>query len=212
MILIGQFDSPFVRRVAVAMNVYGMAYEHRPLSTFRDADELAGFNALRRVPALVLADGEVLVESTAIIDHLDHVASPGAALIPAAGDVRRGVLRVTALACGACDKMVSLVYEHLLHDVVSVAWIDRCERQVNDVLDHLEAEFSMRQSEFWFGNTLTHADVAVTCAMRFIKEAHEGRFDTSRWPSLTTLAETCETMKVFATAVQPFIPPPSRSS
>jgi glutathione S-transferase len=29
MILIGQYDSPFVRRVAIAMNLYAIAYEHR---------------------------------------------------------------------------------------------------------------------------------------------------------------------------------------
>ena len=55
MILIGQYDSPFVRRVAIAMRLYGLAYEHRPWSTFGDADKLAAFNPLRRVPTLVLA-------------------------------------------------------------------------------------------------------------------------------------------------------------
>jgi glutathione S-transferase len=61
MILIGQFDSPFVRRVAIAMRLYGIAFEHKPWSTFGDADKIAAYNPLRRVPTLVLEIGRAHV-------------------------------------------------------------------------------------------------------------------------------------------------------
>jgi hypothetical protein len=73
MFLIGQYDSPFVRRVAIAMRLYGIAFEHRPWSTFGDADKIAPYNPLRRVPTLVLDDGEALIESAMILDHLDDL-------------------------------------------------------------------------------------------------------------------------------------------
>src|SRR5215210_771936 len=76
LILIGQYDSPFVRRVGIALRLYGHAYEHRPWSTFGDADRIAVLNPLQRVPTLVLDDGEVLIESGAILDHLDELAGP----------------------------------------------------------------------------------------------------------------------------------------
>ena len=94
MILIGQYDSPFVRRVAVALRLYGMAYEHRPWSVFSDAAEVARFNPLKRVPTLVLADGEALIESGAILDHLDEVAGPDRALIARQGPDRRRALKL----------------------------------------------------------------------------------------------------------------------
>ena len=72
MILIGQYDSPFVRRVAIALRMYGLPFEHRPWSTFGDADKLAPFNPLRRVPTLVLDSGEALIESAAMLDYLDQ--------------------------------------------------------------------------------------------------------------------------------------------
>ncbi|MES2750531.1 MAG: glutathione S-transferase family protein, partial [Pseudomonadota bacterium] len=65
MILIGQYDSPFVRRVALAMHFYGIPYDHKPWSTFGDGAKIAIYNPLMRVPTLVLDDGEVLIESTA---------------------------------------------------------------------------------------------------------------------------------------------------
>ena len=89
MILIGQYDSPFVRRVAIALRLYGFAFEHRPWSTFGDADKIAAFNPLRRVPTLVLDGGEVLIESTAILDYLDELVGPDKAMIAESGPARR---------------------------------------------------------------------------------------------------------------------------
>ena len=73
MFLIGQYDSPFVRRVAIAMRLYGFAFDHRPWSTFGDADKIAPYNPLRRVPTLVLDYGEALIESHIILDYLDEL-------------------------------------------------------------------------------------------------------------------------------------------
>ena len=58
MILIGQFDSPFARRVGIAMRLYGLSFEHRPWSVFGDAEKIAQYNPLMRVPTLVMENGE----------------------------------------------------------------------------------------------------------------------------------------------------------
>ena len=74
MILIGQYDSPFVRRVAIAMRLYGLSFEHRPWSVFGDAEKIAQYNPLMRVPTLVMGNGETLIESHAILDlSLIHI-------------------------------------------------------------------------------------------------------------------------------------------
>ena len=112
MILIGQYDSPFVRRVAIAMTLYGMAYEHRTWSVFGDAERLGEINPLRRVPTLVCDDGVALLESHLILDYLDELAGPDCALIAASGLARRDALRICALACGIADKAVSLLEDN----------------------------------------------------------------------------------------------------
>jgi glutathione S-transferase len=40
-LLIGQFDSPFTRRVGIMMRLYEIPFEHRPWSTFANAEQLA---------------------------------------------------------------------------------------------------------------------------------------------------------------------------
>src|SRR6266581_5932234 len=113
MILIGQYDSPFVRRVAIALDLYGLAFEHRPWSTFSDGDKIAVFNPLRRVPTLVPDDGEPLIDSFVILDWLDEQVGSERALIAADGQARRAALQVCALATGLADKAVSLLYERI---------------------------------------------------------------------------------------------------
>jgi glutathione S-transferase len=162
MILIGQYDSPFVRRVAVALHLYGRKYEHQPWSTFADADDIATYNPLRRAPALVLDDGEVLIESAVILDHLDELAGPENALLPSKGPERRAALKICALATGLCDKMVALVYERLLHEQPSEAWSARCQGQITAALDALEARKARHSTPYWFGDRIGHADIAVT--------------------------------------------------
>jgi drug/metabolite transporter (DMT)-like permease len=78
MILIGMFDSPFVRRVAVTMNLLKIPFEHRNWSVGKDFDRIREFNPLGRVPTLVLDDGESLIESAAILDYLDDLVIPAA--------------------------------------------------------------------------------------------------------------------------------------
>ncbi len=207
MILIGQFNSPFVRRVAIALRLYDLPFEHRPWSTFGDADKIAPYNPLRRVPTLVLDDGEVLIESTAILDHLDETVGPSRAMIAENGPRRREALKVCALATGLGDKAVSLVYERLLHREKSEVWMKRCEIQIAGVLDALEANRAGRSSTFWFGDKIGHADIAVACVIRFTREAHPAVFDVRRWPALAAHAERCEALPPFQEIAQPFSAP-----
>jgi len=213
MILIGQFDSPFVRRVAVAMRLYGMPFEHRPWSVFADAEKIAQYNPLMRAPTLVLDDGpnggEVLIESHAILDALDQMAiqklGPGKAMMPASGELRRQAQKVCALATGMADKAVSLAYERHVHRRESVHWVERCLSQIAGVLSELEASRARHKTEWWFGPSIGHADIVVGTSLRFLGDAHAGLFDLSEgWPLLAAHAAGCESLPAFRETQQPF--------
>jgi glutathione S-transferase len=207
MILIGQYDSPFVRRVAIALRLYGLPFEHRPWSTFGDAEKIAPYNPLRRVPTLVLDGGEALIESTAILDYLDELVGPEKAMIAERGPERRRSLRICALATGLADKAVSLLYERVLRKDQSKVWVERCEAQIGGVLEVLEKERAAIATPYWFGQRIGHADVAVACVLRFTREAHPALFDRARYPALTAHADACEALPAFAEIVQPLKPP-----
>lgn len=207
MFLIGQYDSPFVRRVAIALRLYGLAFEHRPWSTFGDADKIAVYNPLRRVPTLVLDDGEALIESMFILDHLDELVGPDKAMLPRSGAERRKQLRICALASGLGDKAVSLLYERVLRKEQLALWVERCQAQIADVLGVLEAERAKVTTPYWLGERIGHADIVVACVVRFTREAHPQLFDATRYPALAAHAERCEALAPFEEIVQPLAPP-----
>ena len=207
MILIGQYDSPFVRRVAIALRLYNLPFEHRPWSTFGEGDKIAPFNPLRRVPTLVLDGGEALIESTAILDTLDELVGHEKAMIAARGPERRHALKLCALATGLGDKGVSLLYERVLRKDQSKIWVERCETQIGGVLDVLETERAAIASPFWFGERINHADIAVACVLRFTGEAHPGLFGDARYPALAAHAARCEALQSFGEFVQKLSPP-----
>jgi glutathione S-transferase len=203
MILVGQYDSPFVRRVAVALQYYRVAYDHRPWSVWADRDKLAELNPLCRVPTLLLDDGTCLMESTAILDTLDELVGRDKALIASSGVTRRAVLRVCALATGIADKAVSLFYEPMLRDAPSEAWMERCRGQITGALALLEGERAAASGRFWFDSRLSHADIAVTCMLRFTREAHPKLLATGTFPALETHAAHFEAEPEFQAVVQP---------
>jgi glutathione S-transferase len=206
MILIGQYDSPFVRRTAIALRLYGLPFEHGPWSTFGEADKIAPYNPLRRVPTLVLDGGETLIESFAILDYLDELVGPDKAMLARSGPERRRQLKICALATGLADKAVSLVYERVLRKDQLKLWVERCEAQIGGVLAVLEKERVAVTTPWWFGERIGHADIAVACALRFIGEAHPSLFD-ARYPALQAHAEACEALPPFQEIVQSLAPP-----
>jgi glutathione S-transferase len=207
MFLIGQYDSPFVRRVAIAMRLYGITFDHKPWSTFGDADKIAPYNPLRRVPTLVLDSGESLIESHIILDYLDELVGEERAMIPPHGAERRRHLRICALATGLGDKSVSLVYESVLRKEQLKLWVERCEAQVSGALDVLEQERAAVKTPYWFGERIGHSDIAVACVLRFTTEAHPHLYNEARYPALAGHASACEALPPFREIVQPLAPP-----
>ncbi len=207
MILIGQYDSSFVRRCAIAMRIYNLNFSHEPWSTFGDADKIRDYNPLTRVPTLVLDNGDVLNDSYSIIDYIDSIAPHGKLLMPKLEPERHQVMAVMSLATGLADKVVALFYELRLHEHPSDLLITRSRKQITHALNALEADRALRDTDYWFGDRITHADIAVACTMRHLGESHPDILVSTPTHALNAHCAKMEAMPVFKEIFQPFIPP-----
>ena len=208
MILIGMYDSSYTRRVAIAMSLYDMPFEHRSWSVGRDFDRIRQYNPLGRAPTLVLDDGEVLTESAMMLDYLDDVVGSQRALMPATGIARRDAQRLIALATGAIDKAVLIVLERIFRPVGmhSEAWLSRCCTQVGGALGELDKACAARAGHDWLvGDAMTHADIAVACYTTHLRESLP--LDLSPWPALREHVDRCEALPVFRRHYIPFDAP-----
>ena len=207
MLLIGMFDSPFVRRVAISMRLLELPFEHRSWSVGIAFDAIRRYNPLGRVPTLVLDDGESLIESAAILDYLDDRAGPTRALLPATGAQRRRALQLMAVAIGAAEKGVLQLYEQAFrppekrHD----GWVARCRSQSDAALDLLEHEAAASNDAWFVGDRLTQADITVACVATFLGDALA--LDPAQRPALMRRVAACEALPVFRETRLPFAAP-----
>ena len=180
MLLIGRDLSPFVRRTAITLLELGLSFERRKLAAQPDAEEVSRFNPLRRVPALQLDDGEVIVDSNAITDFaLDHAGAQGGEtaalaqqLLPATGLPRRHVLQVVGLAVGVMEKGVACSYEVRQRPVEKVhqPWLKNITDQTGKGLRALESLAADAQNAGWAwlcGDDLSLADICAVVAYDF---------------------------------------------
>ncbi|MBV6416608.1 MAG: hypothetical protein CMLOHMNK_01216 [Steroidobacteraceae bacterium] len=208
--LIGMLDSPFVRRVAIALDLYHLAFERLDWSVGRDFTSIRRFSPLGRVPALVLDDGEVLVESGAILDHLDEQVGPAASLLPARGAGRRRALQLIALAVGAAEKGREQIYEGAFrppekrHD----PWLERCRAQMLGALAELDRACAARGEAQWLvGERMTHADIAAAVITTFLIDSPAVALDAAAFPDLRAHCVRCESLAAFRATHVPWFAP-----
>ncbi len=206
MILIGQYDSPYVRRVGIALTLYRLPFEHRPWSVFSDAEQVRAFNPVMKVPVLVLEEGDVIVESHMMLDYLDGLMPEAERLFPLRELERHRALKIASLGMGLADKSVNLFYERRLHETVSDMWADRCERQIRSVAAALEKDCP-EAGAHWLGPKLGHADIAVGVAVRFSRDTLPGVLQASEFPRLFAYADALEELDVFREISQVFVAP-----
>jgi glutathione S-transferase len=199
--LIGMLDSPYVRRVAISLQLLRLPFEHRSISVFRTFDQFREINPVVRAPSLVCDDGTVLMDSSLIIDYAEALAAPRKSLMPTGVPDRQHALRVLGLALAACEKCVSIIYERKVRppEKLHEPWVARVTGQLLAAYDELEAEL-VRRPLAATSETIDQAGVTTAVTWHFTQSALPEVVDASRYPALCEFSSRAEALAEFRAA------------
>ena len=109
--------SPFARKVRIAAIELGLIdrIELVPATVVPGTpnDEYSQINPVKKLPALILDNGDVIADSYVIVEYLDELAG-GGKLVPASGAARWKVKSDHSLLQGMLDSMLLCRYEKLV--------------------------------------------------------------------------------------------------
>ena len=190
--LIGMLDSPYVRRVAISLDLYGVDFEHQSLSVFSTFAEFSQINPVVKAPTLVLDDGTVLMDSSLILDYLENLAPADKKLLPQAPAARAHDLQLLGLALAACEKSVQIVYEHNLRpaEKLHAPWLDRISGQ-------LLAAYSLLEKQLGDSDALDQATLTAAVAWSFSQYTVASVVKADAFPNLKRLAGRLEQHPAF---------------
>lgn len=183
--IIGNYVSPYVRKVLVALETKGVPYEIDPITPFLGNEDFGAVSPLRRIPVLI--DGELtLCDSTVICEYIEETY-PEPALLPKApadrararwieeyADTRMGDLLIWRLFFqkGVGPRVFGLETDEAL--------VSRTiDTDLPAMMDYLEGQAPA--DGYLFGDQPSYADIAVACPFKNGAMVR-WRPDAGRWP------------------------------
>jgi len=196
--IVGMLDSPFVRRLAITMRMLGIEYEHESMSVLAGYQSFKDVNPLAKVPTLIFDDGEMMIESSLIINQIE--AMVGRSLMPEGLDNQRRAYQVIAVALTGMEKVAHRIYETEMRpeEYQYEPWLDRILEQIAVAFDWLEATVAGIDDGPWiFGENISQADISTAVAWRFLQLKAPGEARVKERPALMEFGEKAEALPEF---------------
>jgi maleylacetoacetate isomerase len=200
--LYSYFRSSAAYRVRIALNLKAIPYETIPVHLIKDgghqhAPQFAAVNPQKRVPALALEGGEVLLQSLAILEYLDEV-HPEPPLLPREAIERARVRAVAQII--ACD----------IHPLNNVGPLNYLRSAVKADQEAVRAwyrhwitigfeavEALIRPGPYAFGPAVGLADI---CLVPQVANARRFKVPLERFPNIIAAVAAAEELSAFAAA------------
>jgi maleylacetoacetate isomerase len=197
--LYSYFRSSAAFRARIALNLKRLDYATAPVHLTKDGGhqfkpEFRAVNPQKRVPALELSNGDVLLQSLALIEYLDEV-HPQPPLLPA-DPVARAEVRAVAqiIACDIHPLNNTSVLNYLRHqmsqDKAAVqAWYEHW------IIEGFEAvEALIKPGPYAFGAHVTVADI---CIVPQVANARRLNVPLERFPQIVAVDAACLRLPAF---------------
>lgn len=197
--LYSYFRSSAAYRVRIALNLKGIAYDTIPIHLIKDGGrhrqaEYRAVNPQMRVPTLIAPNGDVLVQSLAIIEYLEEI-KPDPPLLPKDPIARAHVRALADIV--ACDihpmnNLGPLRYlKHQMHQEQPAidAWYHHW------VIDGFTAlETLVRPGPYSFGADVTLADVFL---IPQVANARRLKVPLEAFPNIVGIEAACLKLSAF---------------
>jgi glutathione S-transferase len=194
-------DSPYVRRVAISFQLLGIPFEHQSLSVFRTFDQFRKINPVVKAPTLVCDDGEVLMDSTLILEYGEAIAQKGRALMPKDRRAFQHAIHIIGLALAATEKSVQIVYEHNTRppEKKHVPWLERVTGQTLAAYQVLESDLQ-QQPLAATSRAIDQAGITAAIAWEFTQKMIPDVVPAAKFPALQAHSRACENLPEFRAA------------
>jgi glutathione S-transferase len=197
--VVGNYLSPYVRKVLACLELKGLDYEIDPITPFIADDRFSALSPLRRIPVLI--DGDlVLNDSSVICQYLeDRFAQPSFYPVDAADRAKARWIEEycdTHLASVLVWKLFyqKVVRRHVFQEEPDEAMVKHArEVEIPAALDYLE---SCAPAEGFLFGALSIADISIASYFRtasFVRYA----IDADRWPRMAALVARVQTLSSF---------------
>jgi glutathione S-transferase len=196
--------SPFARKVRIAAIELGLIdkIEFVPATVVPGTpnDEYSRINPLKKLPALILDNGDVILDSYVITEYLDELAG-GGKLIPASGAMRWRVKSEHSLLQGMLDSMLLCRYERMVRPqgLQWQAWSDDHWNRAWSGMAHFEKHPDV------LSRPLDVAQIGLVCVLGYA----DFRFADCGWRKSYPKLDACYQKMLERPSVKVSVPPPA---
>ena len=196
--LIGMLDSPFVRRVAISLDLLGVPFEHEAVSVFSTFERFHSINPVVKAPTLVCDDGGILMDSALILQWVEREYFPDGSPLWSR-DPRQRLLqfRTVAYASAAAEKVVQFVYEVQLRPPAAwhEPWKNRVRGQFTAAFAALEDLLATEPAPTH--GEPSHASIWPAVLWQLTQSMIPAEVPAQRHPRLAQMSRECEALPLF---------------
>lgn len=194
--LIGMLDSPYVRRVAISLECLGLPFTHEAVSVFSTFEQFQRINPVVKAPTLVCDNGDVLMESSLILQFVEAAMTRQSLWSRDATTLQRE-MRCVSLALAACEKSVQIVYERNLRPKAAQhePWMERVSGQM--LAGYAALEDEIRTHPGVYASPRSQATITTAVVWQFTQSMLPLLVPAAGFPAIGTLAARMESNAQF---------------